>query len=416
MFQVGIVSLFFLARRWVSETAAFGTALLFNTQPLLLGHAFMNPKDVIFMSLLITSAALGLWMVDHTEKSFQVSGRLRTNRPRSFFSQFLCADVWLAGLMLGFSSAIRIAAPLIGIVILVYILLSRKWQTFPRFLAYGLIAFCSMIVFWPYLWPDPVGRLFGSILSCAQYPDVHLTLFQGMLFDANQIPRSYLPILLAVQLTETTLLLILVGICFILKKFRSDLVALIMTWFVLPVSAIILFRVNLYNNFRQVFFLLPPLFLIAGLGLDWLLTFFRRPIARFLILFLIVLPGLYATFRLYPYQYIYYNQLAGGVSGAYRVFELDYWHLAFNEAQSYINQTADRNANIFVGDSKPSAQTFARPDLIFNAFGARKKSLENYDYLIVSTAENADEKFAELQTVFVIERHGVPLVYVKKPD
>jgi hypothetical protein len=35
MFQMGVVSLFFLARRWMSDLAAFGTTLLFNTQPLL---------------------------------------------------------------------------------------------------------------------------------------------------------------------------------------------------------------------------------------------------------------------------------------------------------------------------------------------------------------------------------------------
>jgi hypothetical protein len=40
---------------------------------------------------------------------------------------------------------------------------------------------------------------------------------------------------------------------------------------------------------------------------------------------------------------------------------------------------------------------------------------EKYDYPIVSTAGNSDEKFAEFPTVFVVERDGVPFVYVKKP-
>jgi hypothetical protein len=416
IFQVGMVSLFFLARRWVSEVAAFGTALLFSTQPLLLGHAFMNPKDVVFMSLLTASAALGLWIVDRDGKSFRSTGRPLSDGLRSFFRQFLCADVWLAGLVLGFSSAVRIAAPLIGVVVLVYILLSQKWQGLPRFLAYGLIAFFSMIVFWPYVWPDPLGRLIESSAYSAYYPDVHLTLFKGVLVDSQHIPRSYLPVLLMVQLTETTLLLMLIGVFSILKKFSWNLVTLILIWFALPAAGIVLLRVSLYNNFRQVFFILPPLFLIAGLGLDWLLTLIRRPVARFLLLFLILLPGLYANIRLYPYQYVYYNQLVGGVSGAYRVFELDYWSLAFKEAQSYINQTAGVNANIFVGNSKPSAQTFARRDLIFNAFGGRRKNWEKYDFIIVSTAANSDEKFAEFLTVFVVERDGVPLVYVKKPQ
>ena len=128
-----------------------------------------------------------------------------------------------------------------------------------------------------------------------------------------------------------------------------------------------------------------------------------------------ILPGLYANVKLYPYEYIYYNQLAGGIRGAYRVYELDYWTLAFKEAQTFVNQNAGENANIFVGDSKPSAQTFARPDLILNALGSRKNNWEKYDYIIVSTAQNDDEKFAKFPTIFVVERDGVPLAYVKKP-
>ena len=416
MFQVGVVSLFFLARRWASETAAFGTALLFNTQPLLLGHAFMNPKDIVFMSLLTATAALGLWMVDRTGTSFQSTGGPLLDGIRSFFRQFLCADVWLAGLLLGFSSAIRIAAPLIGVVVLAYILLRRSWQAVPRFLAYGLVAFGFMIMFWPYLWPDPFGRLIGSMLYSAHYPDIHSTLFRGAIVDSQHVPFLYLPILLAIQLTEPTLLLVLVGIFSLFKKFRWDLAALFLIWFALPAAGIILMRVSLYNNFRQVFFILPPLFLMAGLGLDWLFQLIQRPLIRVLILFLLLLPGLYANVTLYPYQYIYYSQLVGGVKGAYRVFELDYWDLAFKEAQSYLNQTAEADANIFVGDSKPSAQKFARPDLIFNAFGGRKKNWQKYDYMVVCTAANSDERFAEFPTVFVVQRDGVPLVYVKKPQ
>ena len=416
MFQVGVVSLFFLARRWMSELAAFGTTLLFNTQPIFVGHAFMNPKDVVFMSLLAASAALGLWMVDRGEKSLPGSDGSLSNYIRAFLRQFLCADVWLAGFVLGFVSAIRVAAPLIGMVTLAYIFLSRKWQVWPRFLAYGVIAFFFMILFWPYLWPDPVGRLMGSALNSAYYPDVHQTLFNGALVDLQHIPLSYVPVLMVLQLTESTLLLLLIGIFSVLKKLRWDLIALLLIWFVFPVAGTILMHVNLYNNLRQLFFIFPPLFLVAGLGLDWLFTRIRRPNFRFLVLFLILLPGLYANFRLYPYQYIYYNQLTGGVKGAYRVYELDYWDLAFKEAQSYINQAAGTNANIFAGDSKPSAQTFARPDLIFNAYGARKKGLGKYDYIIVGTAGNSDQKFAGFQTVFVVERDGVPIVFVKKPQ
>lgn len=416
MFLVGVVSFFFLVGRWVGEAAAFGTTLLFSTQPLLLGHAFMNPKDVVFMSLFIASVTTGLWMLDRGEKTFPNRGRSFRDGVQSFFRQFLCADVWLAGLVLGFSSAVRMAAPLVGLILLVYFVLTRKWELLPRFFAYGLIALCSMLLFWPYLWPDPFGRLVASFLHSAQYPGTHVTLFRGAVIDSENTPLLYLPLLVVIQLTEATLLLIGVGVYSLIKKHPWDLLSLITVWFVLPALGIILMRVNLYNNFRQVFFLLPPLFLLAGLGLDWLFTYLRRPLARLALLVLLLLPGLYANIRLYPYQYVYYNQLVGGLRGAYRSFEMDYWNLAYREAQSYVNEAAEAGADVFVGDGKSSAEPFARTDLVLNALGGRRANWGNYDFIIVSTAQNADEAFSEFPTVFTVEREGVPLVYVKKPQ
>jgi hypothetical protein len=415
MFQVGVAALYFLALRWVGNIAAFGAALLFSTQPLLVGHAFINPKDTVLMSLMITNIVTGMALMDREESSFRSTGRWFKDASQSFLMQFLRWDVWLAGFLLGFTSAVRIVALLIGAILLGYILVSRKWQVLPRLVAYGLIAFAFMFLLWPYLWADPLGRLAEVLQNSAYYPDVHLTLFKGVLVEASQTPRSYLPVLMPIQLTETTLLLIIVGAIALLKKIRWDLVILFGIWFVLPVLGVIGIRMNLYNNFRQLFFILPPLFLIAGLGLDWLLALLRRPVFQALLLFLVVLPGLYANIALYPYQYIYYNQLAGGLRGAYRVYELDYWNLAFEEAQTYINDHARENADIYAGDAKQTAQTFARPDLVFNALGGRKSNWEQYDYIIVTTAQNIDEQYAGLPTVFTVEREGVPLVYVKKP-
>ena len=44
-FQLGIYLLYRLAKRWLSQFAALASAALFSWQPLLWGHAFINPKD-----------------------------------------------------------------------------------------------------------------------------------------------------------------------------------------------------------------------------------------------------------------------------------------------------------------------------------------------------------------------------------
>ena len=57
--------LYWLLRRWCSIWTAWGVLLLFTTQPVLLGHAFINPKDPPFMVLFLISLELGFRMADH---------------------------------------------------------------------------------------------------------------------------------------------------------------------------------------------------------------------------------------------------------------------------------------------------------------------------------------------------------------
>ena len=66
-FQLAIISFYFLCLRWTSRAAALGATLLFNTQPLLWGHAFINPKDIPFLAFFLASVTTGLWMADKFE-------------------------------------------------------------------------------------------------------------------------------------------------------------------------------------------------------------------------------------------------------------------------------------------------------------------------------------------------------------
>ncbi len=98
--------IYLLARRWMSELAAFGVVLLFLSQPLLWGHAFINPKDLPFMAFFTASIYTGFRMVDH----YEVSSRL---------------DLALipAGILLGFTASFRVIGPLAGILVLGYAIL-----------------------------------------------------------------------------------------------------------------------------------------------------------------------------------------------------------------------------------------------------------------------------------------------------
>src|ERR1044071_9634156 len=67
-FQIGVYFLYRLAARWMKPAAALAAAALFSWQPLLWGHAFINPKDPPFLVFFLASVCLGFEMVDRSEE------------------------------------------------------------------------------------------------------------------------------------------------------------------------------------------------------------------------------------------------------------------------------------------------------------------------------------------------------------
>ena len=121
-FLVGVWVFYLLIRRWVQPWAAFGASLLFLSQPLFWGHAFINPKDIPYLVCFMTSIYLGFRMVDSEDTPHKV-----------FF-------VVLAGFLLGLAVTIRVAGPLAGLIVLVYGFFRLRTRMIWRVIPYLLIA------------------------------------------------------------------------------------------------------------------------------------------------------------------------------------------------------------------------------------------------------------------------------------
>lgn len=63
-FQLGLYFFYKICLRYMSKSVAFGCTLLFNTQPLLWGHAFINPRDIPFMVFFLGAISGGLSLSD----------------------------------------------------------------------------------------------------------------------------------------------------------------------------------------------------------------------------------------------------------------------------------------------------------------------------------------------------------------
>ena len=434
-FLISGLCLYWLARRWFGIWPSWGILLLFSSQPLLWGHAFINPKDIPFMAFFLASIAAGFTMVDrlanHDPKREAKNGTTgigsQTYPQNSIWQEVLgsFANPWvyLAAILLGLTTSIRILGPYAGVIVILYGLYRSPRQLLAALPAYVMITSLVCYITWPHLWTDPIGRLLESIHVASAYPWQGGVLFEGKITSAKDLPARYLPEMISIQFTETAIILFLTSIVFAFRKLlkRKNLLpfALFVIWFVIPLAFIILSRSVVYDGFRQILFLVPPLFLMTGYAFDWVFARIINLALRLLILVLITAPGIYSIITLHPYQYVYFNSLVGGVRGAYGNYELDYWATSYREAAEFLNQEAPMDARVAVFGPVEIVSPYTRPDIKMNIGSVAKKLRETqntfFQYAVVLNRRNAAEDACpNARTVKSVERDGALLMIVKE--
>jgi hypothetical protein len=393
------LAIYLLARRWMNGLGAFAAVLLFLSQPLLWGHAFINPKDIPFMAFFTTSLCTGLWMVDR----YKASSKLN-------------ASMILAGIVLGFTSSFRVIGPFAGLLVLLYAIYKLRSRSILPGIVYLVTAAITMYLTWPYLWGALIPHYIESLKTMSQFPFATDILFEGKLYKADQLPSSYFPTILGIQLTEPALLLMGIGIAISIFSFFNkkdpEPFFLFLGWFLLPTLVILITRSPLYDNARQLYFLFPPLFILSGLAMDRIFILLTHPIGRAVVLLIAALPSILISARLHPYEYIYYNAFVGGTGGAYRSFEMDYWGISFKEITDHINSLAPQNARLLVYGPEQIVEQYARPDI--RVFIPQQQPTTVYDYVAFLTRENLDERRCKgAATVYSINRRGATLSVLK---
>ena len=437
IFQVGSLCLYWLSRRWFSSWASWGILVLFNTQPLLWGHAFINPSDIPFMALFIASIATGFALVDgiaaqisHTTieiKSDASTNNIGWGALKGFVSEvikgFITPGVLAAGILLGLTTSIRILGLYAGAIVFLYALNKSTRRTLGIFPAYFISSALICYLTWPFLWGDPIGKFIQAFNTASKYPWLGSVLFEGKVIPAIELPARYLPKMMIFQFTEITIILFAAGVLMAFwmtfKKKNIELLALLLVWFLTPLSAIILSRSVVYDGFRHILFLLPPLFICTGFVFEWIFDKVKFTTLRLIVLALATLPGIFSIVTLHPYQYVYYNSFVGGTQGAYENYELDYWATSYRELALFLNETAPQDANVVILGSVGTYRPYSRPDInLFDTNDAnRLKERENIalDYAVIFNRRNLlQDSCRSAETIKSIERDGAILAVLKK--
>ena len=416
----GMVGAWRLGRLAGGPRAGMLSAGLLAMVPCFVGHCFNNPKDGPF--------AVGmLWAV-------YALCRVVIQLPRPRLSTVL----WF-GFAMGMALSIRVGALLVigyfGLAALVYFgshLRLAGWRQTRRQVgdltvkSLAALALCIAViaVFWPWAVQSPLNPWLAASHFSRYDIDID-SMFAGGLVPATNLPAGYLVGYLAVTMPEVLLLGLAVwlgGLALRRRRASEDgrVVAVVALAAAFPMAFFVAFRPTAYDGLRHFLFVVPPLVVLAALGLEriWVLAERRsRQLGRVATVALLgaaVVQGLIIA-RLHPDEYIYYNALVGGVRGAEGKWELDYWSNSMHEA---VDRLADAVLleNGGVAPANPVKVKVCGNGLsatyFFPPFMVERQTLDEADFLIAFTQADCWQTWRG-RPVAEITRFGAVLSVIK---
>lgn len=436
---LGVLAAGWLARRVASGAAVLPVGVLAGVALLLLpsyyGHLYLNPKDIPFAAT-YACAVVGLLGF--------VSAFPRPSVRRTFGF----------GVLVGLAASTRLPG---GVVLGYAALLAIIWLLFRRLagatsaefwreaggllwrgLLVGVVAFLILLCWWPAGQRNLLGAPIAAAEKLHSAAKAIPVLFEGGFYEAGNTPPLYLPLLLAYKLPLWSLALGFLSLYFGSQYFRRTGApnpvssssarlwwrrsALVLA-LAFPAVYAFLVRPALHNGIRHLLYLLPLFAAVLGVTIDALhrrlrpYAWWRRGGALAALAGLLVV-GIWPLLRLHPYQYIYYNMLAGGTSGSLGRFETEYWFTSTREGivslESFLDAHPDerpenRPVRVFLSGPWQVAEPFLPEGFAITG------DVSEADFILSNTQMMVHTLFDGTE-IFRIERAGLPILIALKPS
>jgi len=217
-----------------------------------------------------------------------------------------------------------------------------------RYLGSAVIALSILLLFWPGGQLKPFASASRTLATVTQYNWTMPVFFEGSFHNATDLPFYYILKMMVLKIPIIILVLFAGTAVYyfwknILRKnhqaFRKGNalgVGMVIFSVLFPLLYVLAKDSVLYNGMRHLLFILPPMCAIAAWGLTQFHSWMKQARPRLVvpagsIFILTLLLTAVQMVRLHPYQYIYYNELAGGTTKAAQRYETDYWGTVYKE-------------------------------------------------------------------------------------
>jgi tetratricopeptide (TPR) repeat protein len=407
---------------WLS---GYGSGLmvlfLFTVSPTFMGHAMNNLKDVPFALGYAASIFFSLKFI-FSEKRNSFGGAILLIISIAFALSIRATGLLLICYLFFFF-----------IMSLIYTILQKErtggkeqWKTLVVLLFVTVAAYFMSILLWPYALQDPMRNVIGSYHVMAHFPSTFRQIFEGKVMWSDHMPWYYIPksMALTIPLAVTGgIVLFLIFMRSIFQARRAVLYGLVVFTIIFPLVFVMIEKSNLYSSWRQFLFLYPLIILLAAEGYSRAFELLKLRILKTLLAVMLLILSFHPVrfmVRNFPYSYIYYNQLAGGINGAHGNYETDYYYTARTEASEWlINHLSERNI-----DSALVASTFSvewqfrsLPGILTSSIRNEERSMNGWDYAIITNRYISpfmlkNKKWPPDDAIHIVYADSVPLCAV----
>ena len=331
----------------------FGALFLFLS-PRFFAESFYNQKDILFLSLFTINLYYGM--------HFLRSPSLR-NSVLFALTTALAIDIRIMGIII---------VPVVVFFTYLKYLKDKNFKIFAGIAIYLILFPLLTILFWPYLWENPLTHFVEVFKTLSSFTSVGYNYYLGDYHHSTNLPWHYIFVWIGITTPIFYLVLFIFGFTNYTLRIKrrifkitnnnipsnfwkgeeelQDLIYYIL--FISPIFIVILLDSTLYNSWRHLYFVYPCFLLISLKGLYLIdLNYLRKKnwnLKVFVALFLTHI--VFVMIKDHPHQNVYFNFLAG--KNVQTKFELDYWGLSNKQALEYILKNDNKNV-IRIGSAGP---------------------------------------------------------------
>ena len=371
----------------------FFAALMTALSPRIFGHSMMNPKDIPFAAAYVFAILNSV--------------RIVKQLPRASLKPMVYTALGIA-----FAVSIRIGGLILVGILGLFVIVAFLWRSDLRkkltnfsligglilkLSAVVILGYLSGLLFWPFALESIISNPFTALDEMTNFSTGIQMLFEGKHYWSDNLPWYYIPKWQMMAAPIAVLLGFILSFALLFKAKSKDvgmLFFLILFAGVFPIVYAISQDSAVYDGMRQFLFVYPMFVVTAAFGWSLLAKVVENKAAEYgslALLFGLLLLPLTWMIKNHPYQYVYVNEVFGGVTSTN--YETDYWMTSGKELMEWFVENVpeaktDENVLIALSDNTQALLHYLKPFLDKKQIRGtwvkydRREDRDDWDYII----------------------------------